>query len=164
MGYGLSSWAGVTAAERNTARAPRTTAVATLPPRLEPAHSLTNLNIALERREPAGAVAEFFGRHAQILEDRHMKVRERRPFRMSHVPAAFDPRVLAADECDRQVVVKVRVAVADAGAVQEQRVVQHLPLTLRKRAQLLDEVGKLLHVELVNLVQPLELRRLVLMV
>ena len=83
---------------------------------------------------------------------------------MPDVASAVDAGRLAADEGDRQVVVEVRVAVADAGAVEEQRVVEHHAVALRHRRQLLDQVRELLEVVLVDLVQPLELRCLVLMV
>src|SRR5713101_8713363 len=110
-----------------------------------------------QRRQPSGTVAELLDRNAQLLEDRHVQIRERRPLGMPHVAPAPETGGLAADERDRQVVVEVRVAVADAGAVQQQRVVEHLPVCFGNRRELLDEIRELLEVVLVDLVQPFEL-------
>ena len=75
------------------------------------------------------------------------------------------PAACAADQRDRQVVVEVRVAVADAGAVEEQRVVEHRAVALAASpASFVDEIRELPEVVLVDLVQPLELGRLVLVV
>src|SRR5262245_21881095 len=73
----------------------------------------------------ARAVADRLGVNSHVLENRHMEVRERRALREANVATAFDPRGLAANERDREIVVEVRVAVADARSIEKQAVVQH---------------------------------------
>src|SRR5438552_12729690 len=75
--------------------------------------------------ELAGAVADGFDRHPHGLENGEMQVGQRRALRVTDVAAASDAGGLPADERDRQIVVEMRVAVTDAGPVEEQRVVQH---------------------------------------
>src|SRR3954468_9882783 len=111
------------------------------------------LHIASERRQTAVAVAELLHRHSHLLEDGRVQVGERRALRMTDVAAALEAGGLAADQRDRQVVVEVRVAVADPGAVEEQRVVQHHPVAFRDGRELLHEIPELAEVILVDLVQ-----------
>ena len=71
--------------------------------------------------ERPGGVAELVDVHAQLVEQRDVQVRQRRALRIADVAVARDPGRLAANQRDRQVVVEVRVAVADRRAVEEQR-------------------------------------------
>ena len=56
------------------------------------------------------------------------------------------------------------IAVADARAVQEQRVIEHRAVAFRQLRELVHQIRELPEVILVDLVQPFELRRLVLVV
>src|SRR5258708_17632698 len=74
-----------------------------------------------ESPQPARAVSDRFSRDAHVFQNGEVQVRQGRSLRETDVAAAFDARSLPADERDRQIVVEMRIAVADAGAVQEQR-------------------------------------------
>ena len=58
---------------------------------------------AIVRRQPARAVTELVHRHAQIVEQRHVKIRQRRVLE-PHVPSALDRAGAAAGEHQRNVV------------------------------------------------------------
>src|SRR5258708_37342342 len=81
MGYAFSCAA---AGARLEAR-PNTTSSTARRPTPRGVDARRRLGRIGERRQPAGAVAEFLDRHAKRLEDRQVQVRERRPFRMPHV-------------------------------------------------------------------------------
>jgi hypothetical protein len=75
--------------------------------------------------------------------------------------AAADTCGFPADERNRQVVVEVRVAVADPGPIEKQRVVEHAAVAFWKLRRFVHEY-ELAEVIFVDPVEPLQLRRLVL--
>ncbi len=91
-----------------------------------------------------------------------MEVRQRRPLRIPDIAPTADPGLLPRDQRDRQILVEVRIAVADSGTVEEQRRVEHRPVPLRRLGQPLHQMRKLLEVVLVDQTQPLEIDRPVL--
>ena len=77
---------------------------------------------------------------------------------MDHVPPPLDRAAPFAGDEDREVVVVVAVAVADPAPVDDHRVVEDGAVPLADRAELVQEVGELLDVVEVDL---LDLRLLV---
>ena len=75
------------------------------------------------------------------------------------MPAGLDRPVALARQQDRQVVVGVGVAVADAAAVDDHAVVEQRAVALGDRLQLLEQVSQLGDVELVDLLDLLLLGR-----
>src|SRR5262245_22146878 len=53
--------------------------------------------------ELARAVAQFFDRHAQLLQDRDVQIRQRL-FGVPDIPAAANPRRLSSDQENRQII------------------------------------------------------------
>src|SRR5262245_39156718 len=74
-----------------------------------------------ERIDPACAVAERLHVHAERVQERQIEVGDRCAFRMPDVAAARNPRLQPAADRDQQVVVEVRVALADSAPVEKQR-------------------------------------------
>src|SRR5262245_32204968 len=111
----------------------------------------------------AGAVPERLGTHAQLLQQREVQIRERGTLRIANVAGAPDPRGFATNHRDRQIVVEVRVAIADPRPVEEQRVIEHRGVAFTHRRQFFHKIRKLLNVVLVDLVQAFELGGLILM-
>ena len=69
------------------------------------------------------------GAAGRLKGDRHIKMKA----------IALQPAGGAADQQDRQVVVRVQVAVAHAAAVEEHRVIEQVAVAVRGRLQLLEE-------------------------
>src|SRR5262245_4908480 len=115
-----------------------------------------------ERVQPARAVAERFDVHAERVQNREVQVGDRCAERMPDESAGLDSDLLPSNHRDRQVVVEMRVAVADARPVEQQRVVQHRALAFRRRGQPGHQMRKLLEMVLIHLVQAFELGLLVL--
>ena len=80
------------------------------------------------------------------------------------MPARADPSATAPREHDRQVLVVVAVAVADAAAVNDHAVVKQRAVAFRNRFHLLQHVRELLDVEGVDFADLLQLVAVVLVV
>ena len=105
-----------------------------------------------------------FNGNPHVFQNGHVEVGQRRSLRVTNIATALDARGLPANQRNRQIVVEMRIAVADAGTVQEQCVVEHRAVALGQLRKPVDQIGKLPHVILVDLVQSLQFRRFVLMV
>src|SRR5260370_18611241 len=90
------------------------------PPGLNPVGWRLRSDIS-ESPQPARAVSDRFSRDAHVFQNGEVQVRQGRSLRETDVAAAFDARSLPADERNRQIVVEMRIPVADAGPLQEQR-------------------------------------------
>ncbi len=91
--------------------------------------------------DPAGTVAELFGRNSHPIEQRQVQVRHRRVFGIDDVVVATEAAAATDDE-DRKVFVEMAIAVAQAAAVDDDRVVEERPVTIRRVLELADEPGK----------------------
>src|SRR5688500_197302 len=100
--------------------------------------------------ERLGAVADLVHRRAHLVEYGEQQVRHRRVRCVADVAVTLQPSRRAADEHDRQRVVVVLVAVAQAAAVQHHRVVEQVAVAVGRRLQPLEEVGEHLHVVAVD--------------
>jgi hypothetical protein len=78
------------------------------------------------------------------------------------VTAALEAARGSSHQHNRQIVVEMRVAVADARAIHQQGAIEQRSIAFRRGPQLLDEMGELLHVVRVDLAEPVELPRIVL--
>src|SRR6185503_7225446 len=74
-----------------------------------------------EQIQAAGAVAELLDLHAELVHQVEREVRQRRPLRIAQVLVALHLQIAPADDDHRDVVVVVRVAVAHAAAVEDDR-------------------------------------------
>src|SRR5262245_38365245 len=99
---------------------------------------------SLKVGDRAGAVAELLRRDADRVENRHPQVRDRRSVAVALVQAALHVAGDATDHERRQVELEMQVAVAHARSVYEQRVIEDRSVTVRRVAQLVEEVGELL--------------------
>src|SRR5438105_412620 len=77
------------------------------------------------------------------VQQEQVEIRERRPARVADVPPHGE-RVRRAEQEDRQLVVVVRVAVADRAPPDEERVIEKSASAFLRRLELRDEVGELL--------------------
>ena len=78
-------------------------------------------------------------RHAQLVEQRQVQIRQRRAFGgIAEVTSALQLAGAAAGQQDRQVVRIVRVAVAHAGAVDQRDVIEQRAVAVGRRLQLLE--------------------------
>jgi len=71
-----------------------------------------------------GAVGQLFGRRTGPVEHGQVQVRQRRFLGISNMPPRLDGPAALGQQQDRQVVVVVAVAVADAAAVDDHRPLQ----------------------------------------
>ena len=94
-----------------------------------------------------GALAEFVGVDAGLVHQRNHQVRERRALCHPDVTISLVLPCAAADEQRRQVLVIVLVAVGHAAAVQEQRVIQQVPVAVWCRLQLVQELCEEIEVD-----------------
>ena len=117
----------------------------------------------LQRDRARGVAEQLVRMHAGPLQHRQKQVVHRRVLRVPQDLAALDA-ARAADQDERQVDVRVLVRVADAAAVEHERVVQQVAVAVGGRLQRLEEVGGQADVVLVDLVALLELQRVVLVV
>src|SRR5262245_29460814 len=128
-------------------------------PRAIDANPNSNETIQLAR-----AVADFLHRNSGLLQHTQQQVVERRVFRIDDVAIAFDLSRASARKDDRQVVMRVEVAVADAAAVKDQRMIEQIVVSVGRRFQPLDQIGEEFDVLLVDLRYLGDLLRVVLMV
>src|SRR5688500_20361172 len=89
--------------------------------------------IAISDLEHAGAVAEFLGRHTELVERRGKQVRHPRVLRELQVASALQLSGRAAREHDRQRAEVVLVAVAQRAAIEHQRVIELRPIAVWSR-------------------------------
>ena len=82
-------------------------------------------------REPACAVADLLGRHAEQAEQRELQVRQRGVFGIHDMTATLERTTAAAHyQCGKRAV-RVTVAVTDARAVQKDHVVEQRAIAVR---------------------------------
>src|SRR5260370_30339442 len=82
----------------------------TFPTKLTRLNSTRSVVARSDIREPvhrARTVADLFNGNAHVSQNGHVEVRQRRSFGITDVTTASDPRRLAADERNRQIVVEV---------------------------------------------------------
>ena len=85
-----------------------------------------------------------------------MQVRQRETSRHPEMPATFDLSSSTACQRDRQIPGRVRIAIAHARAVNDDRVVQKCAIAVGSGLHLLHEAGEQFHVMRVDLCQPRE--------
>ena len=108
--------------------------------------------------EATGAVSDGFGVDAHAVQEGEEQIVEGRILRESEVLALLFKRSrAAARQQDRQVIVVMAVAVADACAVDDHGVVEQGAVGFVDAVQLLQEIGDLLRVEFVDLRDLIEL-------
>src|SRR5262245_1144111 len=105
----------------------------------------------------ARAVANLFRPHADYVQHRHIEVRGRSAFRITNVTSALESPVRASREDKRQIEVDVPVAVADAAAVDDHRMIKQRSVAVLRGLQLLQEHREHLDVMLIDLLNPLYL-------
>src|SRR5437867_8808540 len=101
--------------------------------------------------DPSRALAEVVGWHAGLVQHRDHEIRQRRARLHFHVAVPLEPARAAADQQDRQVVVRVLVPVAHAAAVEERRVIQEVAVAVGRRPEPLEEAGEELQMVRVDL-------------
>src|SRR5687767_3036739 len=84
----------------------------------------------------------------KLLGDRHPQVADRRLWRSLDVTVSLARDAARYHQWQR--IRRVNVAVAHAAAVADERVIEDAAVTVGRRRQLLDELGKLLHVEVIQ--------------
>src|SRR5688500_20179991 len=72
-----------------------------------------------EQFQTPRAVAQLLRRHANLVQHRQQKVRHRRLLLVDDVAAAVELAGGAADEDERQIVVRVEIRIAQSGAIEE---------------------------------------------
>ena len=115
-------------------------------------------------RDPPGAVADPVAVNAQAVEQGQEQVGHRRAVRVPQVAPTAQRAVSTAGHQRRQVVVGVRVGIAQAAAVDDHRVVEQRSVLVLRVPQLAEEVGQHRHVVAVDHLQPRHLLRVVLVV
>ena len=109
-------------------------------------------------------VAHALHRNAHLVQKRHMEVHERRIWRQPDVPPTLDrPRTPAQDK-DREVGVRMSIAVADPAAIQDHRLIEERAIAVGGRTQSVKQMSEHLRVEDVDLRQFGEPLRIVAMV
>src|SRR5215203_5422434 len=120
------------------------------------------LNIErLEIRHASSAIDEDVQMHADLVEQRQMKVCQRRRVLVSDVAAALEPRASSTSDDDRQVRVIVNVGISHAAAEQIERVIEQRSIAIWRRLELLDEIREQRHVVRVDLGELHQLLRIV---
>src|SRR5882672_11266594 len=94
----------------------------------------------LGQRQAGGAVSDVIGADADGIQQRDEKIRYRRLFR-ADMPAGLPFTCMARDQ-QRQIVVRVYVAVAQRTAIEDRRMVEQVAVAVRSGLQLLQEVGE----------------------
>ena len=110
-----------------------------------------------ELRELAGGVAQGLAGDAEAVQHRDQQVAHRGAVRVAHVAPGLDRAATPPAEQDRQVVVVVSVAIADAATVDQHGIVQKALVAFLDALQLVEDVGKLLNMELVDQADLLQL-------
>ena len=100
-----------------------------------------------------GAVAQRVDGGNGVVEQGEIEVVERRLGFEFEVPVGLDGAAAVAGEEDGQIVVIVAVAVADAAAVDEHRAIEERRFALADRLEPGEEVGELLDVKAVDLLE-----------
>src|SRR5688572_26192059 len=80
-------------------------------------------------------VAKFVDPDSDFVEQRHMKVRQWRALGIDEVPSPLDCSSASTDNDRGQRTMGVPIAVAQAGTVQDYRVVEERPFTIWRRPQ-----------------------------
>ena len=88
------------------------------------------------------AVAERVVTNANLVEQRQQQVRHRHLAAEHEVAVPLDAAVATSDDEQRKIRVRVRVGIAQARAVEQQRVIQQRPIAVRRRLQLLEETRR----------------------
>src|SRR3954462_13848825 len=88
--------------------------------------------------DPSGTVANLFGGYAHPIQQRQVEVRHRRVFGIDDVIVAAEAAAATDDE-DGKVFVEMAIAVAQAAAVDDDRVVQQRTVSIRRLLELTDE-------------------------
>ena len=90
------------------------------------------------------AVAELVDPDARLVEQAHQQVRHRHVVRRREreVASALQPAGSSARDHQRQVDVQMHVRIAHRAAVEQDAVVEQVAVAVRRRAQLLEEVGE----------------------
>src|SRR5581483_2594182 len=96
--------------------------------------------------QQAGAVAQEARAHADAVEQGQEQVRDGCVFAAVDVPTGLHAAVPATDDEGRQFVVRVAVAVGDAGPVQDHTAVEQGRIAVLHGLELGDEPGEQLHV------------------
>ena len=91
-------------------------------------------------RQRRRAVTEMLFRASQLAQDRQQQVRHRRELLLPKVAVALKRAAGAPGQHDRQRIMVVRVAVAHAAAVEDQRVIQQRAVAVRQLCELVEEV------------------------
>ncbi len=102
--------------------------------------------------------------HAQLVEHRQVKIRERRTGGIAKMTSPLELASSATHEQDREVVRIVRVAVTHAGAVDERGVVEQRAVAVGGRLQPVEEISEQARVKTVDLQELRQLVRIVLVV
>src|SRR2546423_14578690 len=95
--------------------------------------------------ELAGAVAKIPDRHASLVEYAHEQVVHRRILRIPEVTATLDLATATAYQNDGQVVMGMRIRVAETAAVDDHGMIEQVSVAIGSRFQLLQQVGERLH-------------------
>src|SRR5881394_1135597 len=95
------------------------------------------------------AIAECVEAHADFVEEREVKVGQRRGLRELEVSSAFHPAGGASSHEDGEVGMVVDVRVAHAAAVKVERVIQQRPIAFGRGLEAAEEFSKERDVELI---------------
>src|SRR5579884_1381510 len=101
--------------------------------------------------QTACAVADGLGMNAHTVEQGEEQVRHRGSVRVVQMTPRFDRARALAGQQDRQVVMVVAVAIADARAVDDHRIIEQRTLALADGLHLFQQVGQLGDMEAVDL-------------
>ena len=112
----------------------------------------------------AAAVADLVDRHAELVEQRHVQVRERRFRGEAQVAAALQRARPAAEHQDRQIGRCVRVAVGHPVAIQQHHVIEQRAVAVGRRRELFHVVREQRRVVGVDLGEVRELDLIVVVV
>src|SRR6266581_189419 len=112
--------------------------------------------------ELARAVAKIIDGDTGLIQQIHQKIIQRRVLRIPEVAPALDPACGAADQNGRQIVVCMRIGVAEAAAVDDHRMVEEAAVAVGRRFHFLHQVGEGLDKMSVDLGDVVDLHRIVL--
>src|SRR5258708_39131845 len=108
-------------------------------------HSGCNWN--LDFFQLAGAVADAVSGDADSFEHREVEICHGRLAAQADVAARGEGSAATASQADRQVVVTIRVAIADPCAIDNHAVITHRALAFPHGSQFFEAIGKLASVE-----------------
>ena len=98
-----------------------------------------------------GAVTEIATLHASFREQVQIQVIQRSFLRVPDVATTLDLAGAASGNQNGQVVVRVAVPIGGSTAVNNDRVVEEVAVTVGRRSELLEEVREVLYEERINL-------------